>query len=586
MFNVVAAFIVGTIIVMSGFGLMSLELFKHNYRAHQTRFTLSDHQEGTKAAAIGAAAATAEYLEALSANFNKLLQRSVIIRDERTGKISDIQFNNPLFEERRVLVDNYISKLSPYNGSNDINYSIRTMVNDSELMKTIQGQFPDLEIPGHISKNGLPYSYKLGHSSYIPPKFSPKDKKYGHTMLRSNDLELYNSVNDYRFTLIDDMGRVKLSARLLKRLVKDKEVADYMIKHDLDFVIRVLKPNQDSYENRASLDESNMINAIKVVSEVPHVVKDNSKESLAFNRDSVFKTKEMVNYATAQVRVSLEKPNLEEDTCTWSCCKPPCGKEKGLNVEINKIPGSSRHGIKRLADNAIAVINNVSGGYLQIGHKDDGSYDIKIGQVPQGPKKGHIREEFQDTDSSQTLLEKDGIDSQSVSITAFPQKNMRYGKIISGIEINGITIPEGAVITGHRKPWIKDQERLNTRRPDNRKEFDDFRIYDTHGRLLTVISSKDLKKQIHKANKGLKNKEKTFFKDFANFEYTDKGYRDENGVKIYQEFSSSDLFDQYTAEESAQVYNRMMVDMQINSQMEINIGGKKWRKELRNRLYS
>ena len=565
------------ITVVLGLSSLILKTTLSHRKMALTEFASHDYLEIAKGASA--------YVSYESSSLLKALKSFIYSTENSDDKLLDLELSFNNFNSEMNLSTS--SKLAKFL---DSYISHSTFINKFNLKAKTEFQ-EDLD---------LSHRFNLGRSDFLEIKNLDTVTNYKTSRITADKLSHYSSrLSSTNFNFDNnfiDSNNLLISEKLLRTLITDD--SDYQL----------ISANPENYNlklNDYGLDISDFPNTLILETKYPVFEFDNKSEKEKQIKDIKF-------ISTAQLDIVSD---LELEVSVPDISKPSprlpllpvfetpetndiVGERSLTNFDlgIRSLPAAS-HGIivnpnkEVSADNPLRVVSAKSNGLSTFYIDEAGHIVMSIGKAFEGNSRLGLPDNFlnfndegvevldtysenygaqslgspdslndihfnSDTSSSEIIEEK-----PSVVLDVLPRQHNRYGTVNESFNINGIEIPEGAVVVATRSGDAK--YRIN-----NNSNFNYFKVYDASGVLINKFHQSSIQ-----SKKKLKNI------DLQSFN-TEKGFEDGDGSKIFQSFSTADLFEGQDSEEAVKSFLNIQADLADSLQLNINEKNKKWHKDL------
>ncbi len=442
------------------------------------------------------------------------------------------------------------------------------------------------------------YTVDLIQSGYIPAKASATDKRYAQTLVTEDHIAKVINTNNLRSDFDATNNQIRISSKLLSTLVSNPAPI-LASPSSYGFVISDI-----------GLDLANIPNGAQVAWQVPL-----ANLALSSAKTKPEGEKEVRRTAVAQIRFtsstltvlpSVSPPVVIVPSIPVTPPPPVCNAGWQLNTVTNQceksipaidlmlqaIPNNKvgivfNPNLPLSASNPIEIVNKKTGGFNSIYKEPDGDLHISIGAVPTklngitnfGTPPKVLEGEYEVTATLYDMNEGDEVGpglvlggsapGATITLDTLPRIKTRYGTVSSSFKFNGRSVTAGSIVVGVRKPGLSTIGRPNPKDA----EFESYRIYSREGVFLGQFGSQF----------GVDNASK------LKFNYTAPGTTVEDPrfgtIPVYQDFSTSDLFNVKSSFLATGAWMRMQSDLAANTQTNILSRKETWQTGIFDQIY-
>ena len=563
--------------LMIGISSMSLDLFQASKRIYLKSLAAGDYLTSSRAGA--------NFLRDSSSEFINSIKIYIAADDlEASNKLEIL--SGAWLEFRGKLHGSSASALQQV-----INYGVY----NSDFIRSLNN-----EINNNSSLYN--YDYELYHSDFLEAKLSSTTNSYKSSLIDNTKLSpsspsLAFADLDFEADFVEDENLL-VSEELLEILVEDTELRSSIREKPEDFDLEIsdeglkledfpntialrvdipkMKFTLDNDQQRAANDSHNFSDEKIAAQKLSNDSDEHNLEFIVTAQLDLSKTSlkprlevppPASDPPTIPVIPSTTSPITRESPLPSSPSIPALPKtedEAEIGFGIKSLPNSQQgifsNPLEGISEkNPLRVASAKSDGLSSFHLDDNGNIVMSIGKLGDSSILNSSEANF--NSESFDTIGADSNDDAALVLDLLPRQHKRYGNVDDGFKINGIEIPEGAVVVATKSSTAKNRVEKNS-------DFQYFKVYDSSGALITKFHKDSLA-----SNKKLKNI------DLQSFN-TAKGTTDLDGSKIFQSFSSAELFSGLDPTEANQAFLNIQSDLAASQQLNINERNKNWHKDL------
>jgi hypothetical protein len=427
------------------------------------------------------------------------------------------------------------------------------------------------------------YKLELLHSNYYPLKRKPSDPSFLSTTIKpsSADADSRALASDLRIEPLRDFEDFYSNETLL---VSKKLLEDLLF---TESEIQAISKNASRFGVKLSnegLRIEDLPNGLKLFL---------SKRSFISDKTSTEADEYMSHTALAQLRLQERSEtnivyNPEPQVITPVVPVPPViirtrvQELERLNLNLSMIPLSERgflYDPSRVIDasNPLEIVNLREGGYSAVHVRDDGYLQVSIGSIETRLGSGNILNYYKTaaliSDPASLIFYSERFDTSpnvevrinetNINLDVAPRGRTNYTTASSSFVVNGVTIPQGAVIVAVRQPGVTD-------RHPGLRQYEHFRAYDAKtGKLISYFGANGLERAGCLGG--------THCMDIRQFAVV-KGVTT-NNQDVFYSFSVGQLFTGLSAYDSALAWANIQRDLEQKLINDLNAGKENWQRE-------
>jgi hypothetical protein len=424
------------------------------------------------------------------------------------------------------------------------------------------------------------YKLELLHSNYYPLKRKPSDPSFLSTTIKpsSADADSRALASDLRIEPLRDFEDFYSNETLL---VSKKLLEDLLF---TESEIQAISENASRFGVKLSnegLRIEDLPNGLKLYL---------SKRSFISDKTSTEADEYMSHTAVAQLRLQERSEtnivyNPEPQVITPVVPVPPMiigtrvQELERLNLNLSMIPLSERgflYDPSRVIDasNPLEIVNLREGGYSAVHVRDDGYLQVSIGSIETRLGSGNILNYYKTaeliSDPASLSFYSESFDTSpnvevrinetNINLDVAPRGRTNYTTASSSFVVNGVTIPQGAVIVAVRQPGVTD-------RHPGLRQYEHFRAYDAKtGGLISYFGANGLERAGCLGG--------THCMDIRQFAVA-QGVTT-NNQDVFYSFSVGQLFTGLSAYESALAWANVQRDLEQKLINDLNAGKAEW----------
>ena len=464
----------------------------------------------------------------------------------------------------------------------------------------------------HFRKNiDLDFDFTLGRSEFYEIRDQSSDPQYKSTLISADRLKYFDReifyASDFYQQFSYDWDYLKITKELLRLLVRNNSDYAEILENQEEYGI---------YVHHDGLAIEQFPNAVTLEAQYP-VFDFTDKENRKFRHINMIGTAQIDIVSVHDIpEMSFPEidtspaPTPSEPQKKEDSYEPPATISTQFDIGIRALPSNthgiySEEGVAISEDNPLRIVSSKSGGLSTLFINEEGHIEMSIGRVfdgdtriirPQnhlelndihiqtqdifdetiGPEsllRGKLADiefhqdeddkEWTKTSTPQQFENADILESKpDLILDMLPRQYNRYGTVKESFNVNGIFIPEDAVI-------VATQSEFSPKRLNKSADFQNFAVYDSEGALITRFHRNAISNK-KKLNQNI---------DLTSFN-TEKGFVDKDGSKIFQTFSTKDLFEEKESQEAIKSFLSLQADLASSLQLNINQKKKPWHKDI------
>jgi hypothetical protein len=424
------------------------------------------------------------------------------------------------------------------------------------------------------------YKLELLHSNYYPLKRKPSDPSFLSTTIKPSSAAADSRAlaSDLRIEPLRDFEDFYSNETLL---VSKKLLEDLLF---TEAEIQAISENTSRFGVKLSnkgLRIEDLPNGLKLYL---------SKRSFISDKTSTEADEYMSHTAVAQLRLQERSQtnivyNPEPQVITPVVPAPPViigtrvQELERLNLNLSMIPLTERgflYDPSRVIDasNPLEIVNLREGGYSAVHVRDDGYLQVSIGSIETSLGSGNILNYYKTaeliSDPASLSFYSESFDTSpnvevrinetNINLDVAPRGRANYTTASSSFVVNGVTIPQGAVIVAVRQPGVTD-------RHPGLRQYEHFRAYDAKtGELISYFGANGLERAGCLGG--------THCMDIRQFAVA-QGVTT-NNQDVFYSFSVGQLFTGLSAYDSALAWANVQRDLEQKLINDLNAGKAEW----------